>query len=140
MGERRSRMPTLMEFPMSARLAAQDIARARTWYEEKLGLVPEMEEMGGTALWYRTAATWFLLYQTETAGTARNTVGGWEVTGIEQLMRDLRSRGVSFEEYDFGEGMRTVDGLLTMPPGFKSAWFRDSEGNTLELTEVPSDG
>jgi catechol 2,3-dioxygenase-like lactoylglutathione lyase family enzyme len=133
-------MASLVDHPMSARLAASDIGRARAWYEEKLDLVPAKEEMGGMALWYRTAATWFLLYQTDTAGTARNTVGGWEVTGIEELMESLRSRGVTFEEYDFGEGMKTVNGLMTMPPGYKTAWFRDSEGNTLELTEVPSSG
>lgn len=127
----------LAQFPVSARLAAADIARARTWYQEKLGLAPEKEEMGGMALWYRSGATWFLLYQTETAGTARNTVAGWEVTGIEAVMRSLRSQGVVFEEYDFGEGMRTVDGLMLEPGGAKAAWFRDSEGNFLELTEAP---
>ena len=131
-------MATLTDYPMSARVVATDITRARQWYEEKLGLVPSKEEMGGMALWYRTSATWFLLYQTESAGTARNTVGGWEVTGIEELMDDLRARGVTFEDYDFGEGMRTVNGLMTIPPGSKAAWFKDSEGNTLELTEVPS--
>ena len=125
---------------MSARVAAVDIGRARGWYDEKLGLVPSKEEMGGMALWYRTGATWFLLYQTESAGTAKNTVGGWEVTDIEELMDDLRARGVTFEEYDFGDGMKTVNGLMTIPPGFKTAWFRDSEGNTFELTEVSSAG
>ena len=50
-------------------------------------------------------------------------------------MAKLRSRGVTFEEYDWGE-MKTVDGLLTVG-GYKSAWFKDSEGNTLELTETP---
>jgi catechol 2,3-dioxygenase-like lactoylglutathione lyase family enzyme len=131
-------MATLTDYPMSARVAATDIARARQWYEDKLGLVPSKEEMGGMALWYRTASSWFMLYQTESAGTARNTVGGWEVTGIEEVMADLRARGVTFEEYDFGEGMRTVNGLMTIPPGSKAAWFKDSEGNTLELTEVTS--
>ena len=126
----------LGEFPMSARLAASDIGRARTWYEEKLGLAPEREEMGGAGLWYRCGTTWFYLYQTESAGTAMNTVGGWELTGIEAVMAEMRSRGVVFEDYDFGE-MKTVEGLLTVPPGYKAAWFKDSEGNTLELTEVP---
>lgn len=125
----------LRDFPMAARLAASDIARARAWYEEKLGLVPEKEEMGGSGLWYRTGGTWFYLYQTESAGTARNTVGGWEVHDIEGLMADLRSRGVQFEDYDFGE-MKTVDGLLSVG-GYKGAWFADSEGNILELTETP---
>jgi catechol 2,3-dioxygenase-like lactoylglutathione lyase family enzyme len=125
----------LRDFPMAARLAAADISRARTWYEEKLGLVPEKEEMGGSGLWYRTGGTWFYLYQTESAGTARNTVGGWEVRGIEGLMAELRGRGVTFEDYDFGQ-MKTVDGLLALD-GYKAAWFADSEGNVLELTEAP---
>jgi catechol 2,3-dioxygenase-like lactoylglutathione lyase family enzyme len=120
---------------MATRLAASDIGRARAWYADKLGLTPEKEEMGGRALWYRTGGTWFLVYQTETAGTARNTVGGWEVRSLESLMAELRSRGVTFEDYDFGE-MRTVDGLLSMD-GYKAAWFADSEGNILELTEAP---
>lgn len=129
-------MAKLSDFPMSARLAAVDIGRARAWYAEKLGLEPQKEEMGGMALWYRCANTWFLLYQTDAAGTARNTVGGWEVDGLEEVMAELRSRGVEFQEYDLGE-MKTVDGVLAMPTGEKSAWFIDSEGNTLELTETP---
>lgn len=130
-------MPALNDFPMSARLAAVDIGRARAWYADKLGLAPEKEEMGGMALWYRCADTWFLLYQTDSAGTARNTVGGWEVTGLEALMAELRERGVQFQDYDFGD-MKTVDGVMTVPPGYKSAWFIDSEGNTFELTESPA--
>ncbi len=126
----------LRDFPMSARLAASDIGRARAWYEAKLGLVPEREEMGGSGLWYRSGRTWFYLYQTDAAGTARNTVGGWEVTGIEALMDELRSRGVAFEDYDFGE-MKTTNGLLSVD-GYRAAWFADSEGNILELTELPA--
>jgi catechol 2,3-dioxygenase-like lactoylglutathione lyase family enzyme len=122
----------LREFPMSARLAALDIGRARAWYEEKLGLAPEKEEMGGAGLWYRCAGTWFYLYQTDTAGTARNTVGGWEVDDLTSVVAELRSRGVIFEDYDFGE-MKTVDGILSVG-GYQAAWFKDSEGNTLELT------
>ena len=75
------------------------------------------------------------MYQTDSAGTAKNTVAGWTVTGIESVMAELRARGVTFEEYDFGE-VRTENGLLTMG-GAKAAWFKDSEGNTFELSEVP---
>lgn len=125
----------LANFPMSARLAASDIGRARAWYAEKLGIEPEREEMGGAGLWYRCAGTWFYLYQTDTAGTARNTVGGWEVSDIRAVMAELQSRGVAFEDYDFGE-MKTVDGLLSAGD-YHAAWFRDSEGNILELTQAP---
>ena len=125
----------LSEFPLMARLAASDIGRARTWYEQKLGLVPETEEMGGQVLYYQTGGTWFSVYQTAFAGTAKNTVAGWTVKGIESLMAELRGRGVVFNDYDFGE-IKTVDGLMSMG-GYKAAWFTDSEGNIMELSQVP---
>jgi hypothetical protein len=49
-------------------------------------------------------------------------------------MAVLRSRGVDFEDYDFGD-LRTVDGVLTDPEGDLNAWFTDSEGNILGLAE-----
>lgn len=125
----------LRDFPLSARIAASDISRAREWYRTSLDLVPEVEEMGGMALWYRSGGTWFLLYQTEAAGTARNTVGGWEVRDLDETMSGLRSRGVEFEEYDFGNGIATVNGVMTME-GHRAAWFKDSEGNIFELTDT----
>jgi catechol 2,3-dioxygenase-like lactoylglutathione lyase family enzyme len=123
----------LERFPIHATAAAVDLARARAWYEEKLGLIAEREDPGG--LWFRFAGdTWLYLYGTPSAGTARNTIAGWTVTGIESVMAELRGRGVTFEEYDFGE-VRTVDGLVDFGMA-KAAWFKDSEGNTFELSEV----
>ena len=57
------------------------------------------------------------------------------MTDIEAVMADLRGRGVVFENYDLGNGMVTVDGLLTMGP-YKACWFKDSEGNTFEISQV----
>ena len=50
------------------------------------------------------------------------------------MIADLRRRGVVFEDYDFGE-VKTVDGLADFGAA-KAAWFKDSEGNTYELSEV----
>jgi hypothetical protein len=44
-------MRSLGEFPVYAVLPASDFGRAKTWYEEKLGLTPS-EEAPGNA-WYR---------------------------------------------------------------------------------------
>jgi catechol-2,3-dioxygenase len=123
----------LEQFPIHATAAAVDLARAKTWYQERLGLLPEREDPGG--VWYRFARdTWLYLYATPSAGTAQNTIAGWTVTGIEAVMTDLRARGVIFEDYDFGE-LKTVDGLADFGMA-KAAWFKDSEGNTYELSEV----
>jgi catechol-2,3-dioxygenase len=126
-------MTTLRRFPISARAAAKDLRRARQWYKDRLGLEPEREDPGG--VWYRFAdETWLYLYATPSAGTAMNTIAGWEVEDIESVMTDLRGRGVTFEEYDLGE-VTMVDGLADFGVA-RAAWFKDSEGNTYELTEV----
>jgi catechol 2,3-dioxygenase-like lactoylglutathione lyase family enzyme len=123
----------LQAFPIHATAAAADLDRARAWYEAKLALVPDREDAGG--VWYLFAGdTWLYLYGTPSAGTARNTIAGWTVTGIEDVMGDLRARGVMFEDYDFGE-LKTVDGMADFGTA-KAAWFKDSEGNTYELSEV----
>ena len=126
-------MTALSRFPISARAAASDLGRARQWYEERLGLVPEREDPGG--VWYHFAGeTWLYLYVSPSAGTAQNTIAGWEVNDIQAVMADLRERGVTFEQYDLGEVLM-VDGLADFGVA-RAAWFKDSEGNTYELTEV----
>jgi len=126
-------MTTLSEFPISARAAASDLGRARAWYEVRLGLTPEHEDPGG--VWYHFAGeTWLYLYATPSAGTAQNTIAGWAVQDIASVMANLREGGVTFEQYDLGE-VRMVDGLADFGVA-KAAWFKDSEGNTYELTEV----
>jgi catechol-2,3-dioxygenase len=123
----------LARFPISARAAAVDLERARRWYEQRLGLVPEREDPGG--VWYRfLGETWLYLYATPSAGTAQSTIAGWTVTDIESVMTDLRRSGVTFEDYDFGDA-KTVDGFADFGAA-KAAWFKDSEGNTYELSEV----
>lgn len=129
----RESVEMLKDFPIHATAAAVDLDRARQWYETRLGLVPEKEDQGG--VWYRLSGdTWLYLYGTPSAGTAKNTIAGWTVTGIEAVIADLRGRGVVFEDYDFGE-VGTVNGLVDFGMA-KAAWFKDSEGNTLELSEV----
>ena len=127
-------MDRISEFPVYAVLPASDFDRAKGWYRDKLGLDPS-EEMGPNA-WYRCAdGTWFILTLSSNAGTARNTAAGFTVKGIESVMDDLRSRGVTFLEYDYGEMGKTQDGLMTMG-NVKAAWFNDSEGNIIELSQV----
>ena len=128
-------MRSLAEFPVYAVLPCSDLDRARTWYEDKLGLTPDPEDTPGSG-WYRCAdGTWFILTTSSYAGTAEYTAAGFTVRDIESVMDDLRTRGVDFLEYDFGEMGKTHEGLMTMGP-YKAAWFQDSEGNIIELSEV----
>jgi catechol 2,3-dioxygenase-like lactoylglutathione lyase family enzyme len=123
----------LDRFPIHATVAASDIERAKAWYRDKLGLEPKKEVMGN--LWFEFApGTWLLVYQTEAAGTARNTQAGWTVEDLPAVVAELRGRGVVFEEYDFGE-IKTEDGIMTVTDMGSSAWFKDSEGNIFELSQ-----
>jgi hypothetical protein len=127
-------MESLNEFPVYAVLPASDYGRAKEWYRDKLGMTPA-EEMGPNG-WYRCAdRTWFILAASANAGTAKNTAAGFTVKGIESVMDHLRARGVQFLEYDMGEAGKTVNGLMTSG-SYKVAWFQDSEGNIVEISQV----
>lgn len=121
----------LKERDIIAVLPAKDIARAKGFYRDVLGLEPS-DAMDEENLLYRCGnGTAFLLYQTDNAGTAKNTQMGWGTDNLESDVEDLRARGVVFEEYDF-PGLKTENGIATTPVG-KAAWFTDSEGNILNL-------
>ncbi|AUZ33789.1 glyoxalase [Arthrobacter sp. PGP41] len=122
----------LKDSAVMAVLPAKDINRAKDFYREKLGLEPS--ETVEDNLVYRCGnGTSFLVYQTDNAGTARNTQMGWETDSLERDMEELRGRGVVFEDYDF-PGLKTENGIATDSWG-KAAWFLDSEGNILNLSQ-----
>ena len=113
-------------------LPAADLKRARAFYHDKLELDPDQTDEG--SLWYHvTPQSSFEIYETSNAGTAQNTQMGWMSDDLVAEMKTLRDRGVVFEEYDV-PGMKTVDGIATMD-GMMAAWFRDSEGNFICLTQ-----
>ena len=59
------------------------------------------------------------------------TILGWSVDDIQQTVRGLRDRGVTFERYP---GMAQDDlGVWTAPSGAKVAWFKDPDGNILSV-------
>ena len=118
---------------MHPTIRASDLARARAWYADKLGFTSGQEEP--QALLYRSGEDrLFLLFSSPGAGTAQHQLAAWVVEDLEAEVAELRSRGVEFEEYD-QPGLRTVDGIARTPVG-KAAWFKDSEGNVLTITQL----
>ena len=119
-------------------LPAADIERARLWYEEKLGLLPTEPGAYGGYL-YTAGDSRFLLYQSDYAGTNQATAAGFYVDDFDAVIEALRSRGVEFEDVDFGEFGATVNGVISSEDGsMKGAWFRDSEGNIIAIS-TPQD-
>ena len=122
----------LSDSEIYAVLPASDLGRARGFYKDKLGLDPAEERPEG-AIYESKGGGKFLLYETQFAGTAQNTAMNWVVNDLDAEMADLRSRGVEFEEYDF-PGLKTENGVAKYEEG-RGAWFKDSEGNILALSE-----
>jgi catechol 2,3-dioxygenase-like lactoylglutathione lyase family enzyme len=115
-----------------ATIPAQDLARAKSFYSEKLGLEPAEERPEGVRYQCGTGA--FLLFESSGAASGDHTQLGWDVDDLAATVRELRERGVVFEEYDL-PGFKTVDGIAEIA-GEKGAWFKDSEGNLLALGEM----
>jgi len=127
----------LGDAPLIATLPAHDIERATRWYEDKLGLTPAIDLKEAGQL-YRSGGSSWLIYQTPSAGTGKHTLGSFIVPDIDAAMRELRARGVTFEDYAMGdEGPSTENGVARDETGGAVAWFTDSEGNVLGVTQLP---
>lgn len=134
-----------MEFTIYPEFPASDINRAAAWYREKLGLEPVLDgnepvEPGTTRfeseLLYDTGSARFGVYESWTAGRNQATAARMIVTDFEAAVAQLKANGVVFEDYDYGDDFRTIDGVLASPDGEKTAWFKDSEGNIIAIGSV----
>lgn len=122
----------LQNNPMYAYLPAADVARAREFYEGKLGFVPGKELAGGVTYAFGKGTACFL-YPTTNAGTSKASQAFWQVDDITREVAELKARGVRFEHYDMPDAQ--VDGDIVHAGGAKAAWFQDTEGNILALIQ-----
>jgi predicted enzyme related to lactoylglutathione lyase len=122
----------LKDAPIVPYIPASDISRARRFFEQKVGLVPK-EDVAGGVVYECGNGSWIFLYTSGGAGTSSASQAFWQVKDVESEVRELKSRGVVFEEYDL-PGIKTVDGIATMDDT-KGAWFKDSEGNIFALIQ-----
>ncbi len=123
----------LQQSPMYSYLPAKDMARARAFYETKVGLVAKEQTNGGVVYAFAGGTACFL-YPTPNAGTSLASQAFWDVADVDREIAELQSRGVVFERYDDMPGERSPSGAVTAG-GAKAAWFKDSEGNILALIQ-----
>ena len=122
----------LQRFPMYAYIPVKDVARARKFYQQKLGFRPKDEVAGGVVYEFGERTGCFL-YPTPNAGTSKASQAFWQVDDVEREVAELRARGVKLEEYDM-PGLKTEDGIAT-GGGARTAWFKDTEGNVLAVVQ-----
>jgi catechol 2,3-dioxygenase-like lactoylglutathione lyase family enzyme len=128
----------LIDAQATTPIPVSDIERARAFYEGVLGLDPtDVNADTGEATYRCGDGTWFFVHPSAYAGTNQATALAFMVADIEAEMEDLRSRGVTFQEYDLGD-FKTVDGISVQSDGTKMAWFLDTEGNLLGIGQPPA--
>ena len=126
----------LRNAPIRAYIPASNITRARKFYEEIIGLQPKEEYAGGVI--YECGGTGVVLYPTPNAGTSKASQAFWQVQDVEAEVAELKERGMKFEEYDM-PGM-TMKSSIATAGGAKTAWFKDTEGNILAISQRLSGG
>ena len=121
----------LQNTPMYSYIPAKEVARARKFYEEKLGFKPREVTAGGVVYEFAQGTACFL-YPTPNAGTSQASQAFWQVEDIENEVDELTARGVEFERYDMAE--MDERGIMTAG-GARAAWFKDSEGNIMAVIQ-----
>jgi catechol 2,3-dioxygenase-like lactoylglutathione lyase family enzyme len=112
-----------------------DLKKALAFYTDTLGFEKVRTTPDGGTVFACGQGSHFLVYPTQFAGTAEHTLASFLVDDIQAEAKELRAKGVKFEDYDFGE-LKTVDGIADMGEA-KAAWFKDPDGNIIALTQMP---
>jgi len=114
-------------------LLATDLEKAREFYHDKLGL--EILVENDKRMEFRCGGGTKLAVSLSTTGTADSqTQIGWEVEDLRAELDEIRSRGVTVEDYDL-PGLKTENGIADV--GFAlMAWIIDPGKNALAIIEL----
>jgi catechol 2,3-dioxygenase-like lactoylglutathione lyase family enzyme len=114
-------------------IPVKDLDRARKFYEDTLGLKTK-DEWGGEGATLKSGDTVINVYRSEFAGTNKATALTFQVDDIDKEVGELKEKGIFFEHYDL-PGLQARGDLYVGEGGFKTAWFKDPDGNILSLIE-----
>jgi catechol 2,3-dioxygenase-like lactoylglutathione lyase family enzyme len=123
----------LGEHPITPVLLAKDLAAAREFYHDGLGL--EILTENENAIVFTCGGGTHLDVTKSTVGTADSqTQASWQVTNVRAEVAELRTRGVKVEDYDL-PGLKTEDGIADI--GFAwAAWIIDPGKNALSILQL----
>jgi catechol 2,3-dioxygenase-like lactoylglutathione lyase family enzyme len=119
----------------AAALPCSDLERAKSFYADKLGLVPA-DEQPDRLFYEGRGGTGFLLFVSRGTASGSHDQLRFSVADIEAEVRDLKQRGVRFEEYDFPGFDKATS--IAWVVDHSAAWFKDSEGNLLAIVQLPA--
>jgi catechol 2,3-dioxygenase-like lactoylglutathione lyase family enzyme len=118
----------------AANIAVKDLEIAKSFYQDVLGL--QLIDSGlPEVVIFESGSSKIIVYKSQYAGTNKATSMTWTVgDNIEEVVQALKAKGITFEHYDIPniklEGDIHVDGKM------KVAWFKDPDGNILNLVNT----
>jgi catechol 2,3-dioxygenase-like lactoylglutathione lyase family enzyme len=126
---------SLSSYRVMASIAVSDMARARAFYEGKLGLHSEREQADGSQIYGCGGGTSLHVFPAPASvGRATATLATWRVDDLERVIDALVANGVTFERYDQASLRADEKGIHLLGDG-KVAWFKDPDGNTFAVEQ-----
>ena len=117
-----------------ANIAVKNLDTAKKLYEVTLGLTPVGAE-DQEVIVFKSGNSTVYVYQSQYAGTNKATAVTWVVgEDVEGIVQQLKAKGITFEHYDM-PGI-TRDGDVHIAGDMKVAWFKDPDGNILNITNL----
>ena len=114
-----------------ATIAVKDMEVAKKFYEGTLGLKKMKDDPSG--IYYKSGSAGVFVYPSQFAATNKATYAAWGVgDDLDKIVADLKSKGVSFEQYDSIPGVKR-EGDVHVMGSLRAVWFKDPDGNILNL-------
>ena len=117
-----------------ATVGVKNLETAKKFYEGTLGLTKVMENE--EVLAFKAGRSTLFVYRSPYAGTNKATAVTFVAAEVEELVRALKGRGVTFEHYDLPKMVRQGD--IHVAGTMKTAWFKDPDGNIFSLVTPPN--
>lgn len=114
-----------------ANIAVKDLEIAKKFYGETLGLT-QIGAEGQEVIVFRSGSSTIYVYNSQYAGTNQATALTWAIgKDIESVVQELKAKGVTFEHYNMPD--MTLEGDIHVSGNMKVAWFKDPDGNILNI-------
>lgn len=115
--------------------STDNLEKSKDFYGNTLGIETKDNKMGVLELHLGNGGM-AMIYPKPDHQPATFTVLNFLVDDIEAKVDELTEKGIKFEQYNFGEEMKTNEkGIMKNSDESAIAWFKDPAGNILSVIE-----
>lgn len=123
----------LSDATVGVTIAVKDLEKAKQFYSGTLGL-PMTGEGGGGAMYSAGEGKLFVYPSPDVAGTNKATYAAFSTKEVRGIVKTLQDKGVEFDTFEM-PGV-TWDGAIAKMDGMEGAWFKDPDGNILNIVSM----